>query len=213
MLKPGQCPLSPVVLGTAGQTTEAASIQEYALALGRKQMRPDAPDVGASTLNLAFTLCHAGRHAKADPHYREAIRIAGTTQRQNAVSDALPGYAMGATMAGKSDLAFDCLRKSLDTGFGYVAQLDTLDDLKPSRGDPRPPVLLAEITSRSAAKPQSTRSRTAVKFSRKIRTSTGAEYDEPPQGTDLDSPREPPRVAGVRPSGLGWGWRLLRAVR
>ena len=142
-----------VALGTAGQTTEAASIQEQALKLRRKQMGPDAPDVGASTLNLAFTLSYAGRHAEADPYYREAIRIAGTTQRQNAVSDAWLGYAMGATMAGKKDLAFDCLRKSLDTGFGYVAQLDGLEDLKPLRGDPRYQVLLAEITSRSAAKP------------------------------------------------------------
>ena len=142
-----------VALGTAGQTTEAASIQEQALELRRKQMGPDAPGVGASTLNLAFTLSYAGRHAEADPYYREAIRIAGTTQRQNGVSDAWLGYAMGATMAGKKDLAFDCLRKSLDTGFGFVARLDALEDLKPLRGDPRYQVLLAEIKSRSAAKP------------------------------------------------------------
>jgi non-specific serine/threonine protein kinase/serine/threonine-protein kinase len=142
-----------VALGTAGQTAEAASIQEQALELRRKQLGPDAPTVGASTLNLAFTLSYAGRHAEADPYYREAIRIAGTTQRQNAVSDAWLGYAMGATMAGKKDLAFDCLRRSLDTGFGYIAQLGALDDLKPLRGDPRFQVLLAEITSRSAGKP------------------------------------------------------------
>ena len=142
-----------VSLGTAGQTAEAAIHLEKALALRRKQLGPDAPSVGAATLNLAFTLSYAGRHADADPYYREAIRIAGKTERQNGVSDAWLGYAMGATMAGKQDLAFDCLRKSLDTGFGYIAQLDALDDLKPLRGDPRYQALLDEIRSRSASKP------------------------------------------------------------
>lgn len=53
----------------------------------RKQMGPDAPDVGGSTLIVAFTLCYAGRHAAADPYYREAIRIAQTSERQSTASD------------------------------------------------------------------------------------------------------------------------------
>lgn len=115
---------------------------------GAHRDAPAPPSVGASTLNLAFTLSHAGRHTDAEPYYREAIRIAGTGQRENGVSDAWLGYAIGATMAGNVDLAFECLRKSLDTGFGFIAQLEQLGDLQPLHHDPRYAALAAEIRAR-----------------------------------------------------------------
>ena len=139
-----------VTLGNQGKTGESIELLEKVLAGRQRTYGPDSPQVFQNTMNLAFTLSYAGRHAEARPLYQEVIRIAGKVERRDAVSDAWFAWAMGATLAGEREQAFDAMRRSLDAGFGAIQQLDQVDDLKPLRGDPRYAALVEEINARKA---------------------------------------------------------------
>ncbi len=139
-----------VTLGMQHRSAESIDFLTRSLAARRRTLGPKSPFLQNSVQNLAFTLSYAGRHAEADPYYRESVELASHLERQNILSDAWLGYAIGASLAGNKDLAFDCLRKSLDTGFGVIAMADQIGDLAPLQKDPRWPALMAEVKKRSA---------------------------------------------------------------
>lgn len=140
-----------VVLGNQGKTSESIDLLQKVLAARRRFVGPESPYVFQGAMNLAFTLSYAGRHAEAEPFYREVIRIAPKQERPNALSDAWFAWAMGAALAGRREPAFEALRHSLDSGLGAIVQLDQLAELKLLHGDARYKALVEEVKQRKAA--------------------------------------------------------------
>ncbi len=139
-----------VVLGSTGRQDEALEMLRRVVD-GRRRVFGDSLELQHAVQNLAFTYSYAGRHAEAQPLYRESIRVAEKLEDPTRLSNAWLGFAMGSTMAGARDAAFDALRRALDAGPGFVLQIEALDDLKPLRGDPRYDALVREIRARKPA--------------------------------------------------------------
>ncbi len=141
-----------VTLGMKGRSAESIGYLQQALASRRRAFGATNPFLQNTVQNLAFTLSYAGRHAEADPLYRESVAMAAHLERKNVLSDAWLGYAIGATLAGRKDLAFECLHKSLETGFGVIGMVDQIGDLAPLQKDPRWAALVADVKKRTPAK-------------------------------------------------------------
>jgi eukaryotic-like serine/threonine-protein kinase len=105
-----------------------------------------------ATINLAETLAYEGRANESIPLFETLLKNAAKTEG-NALTDAHYQYAVGLTILGRRDAAFQQLQQSVDLGFADVRRLNADDDLKPLHTDPRFSELLDRINEKSGASP------------------------------------------------------------
>jgi tetratricopeptide (TPR) repeat protein len=101
-------------------------------------------------INLAETLAYEKRADEAIALFETLLKNVAKSEGI-ALSDAHYQYAVGLTILGRRDEAFQQLQQAVDVGFANTRQLSADDDLKPLHSDPRFQGLLDGIKKKSPA--------------------------------------------------------------
>jgi serine/threonine protein kinase/tetratricopeptide (TPR) repeat protein len=94
--------------------------------------------------NLAITLAYEKRADQSIALFEKLMAYASKSEG-TAMMDANYQYAVGLSILGRKDQAFEHLQEAVKLGFENTSQLTTDDDLKPLHDDPRFQALLDEI--------------------------------------------------------------------
>jgi tetratricopeptide (TPR) repeat protein len=94
--------------------------------------------------NLATTLAYEKRADQSIALFEKLMAYASKSEG-TAVMDANYQYAVGLSILGRKDQAFEHLQEAVKLGFENTSQLTTDDDLKPLHDDQRFQALLDEI--------------------------------------------------------------------
>ena len=103
-----------------------------------------------ATINLAETLAYEKRADEAIALFETLLKYAAKSEGY-ALADAHYQYAVGLTILGRHDEAFQQLQQALDLGFNDARQLQSDGDLKPLHHDPRFQTLLDQVKKKSPA--------------------------------------------------------------
>jgi len=133
------------VLSAEGHWAEAEKLQRQTLDIDRHVFGPEHPYTLFGMANVAIDVSHRGRYAEAQTLYREAIQIASKANQPGVIDTLWYYFGSMAAAAGHRDDAFDYLTKAVDHGYKNAEAMQSDDDLKSLRGDPRFGALLVKI--------------------------------------------------------------------
>ncbi len=135
-----------------GQYVEAERIYKDVLSIQIRTLGRDHPDTALSLYDLAEIYQAQKRYAEAISFYRQAL----DTERKSLgpshpyTLDTLYYLACILNLNGERENAFKTLRELVDAGFSDAHRLETDEELKSLRNDPRFAALLADLQKRNA---------------------------------------------------------------
>jgi tetratricopeptide (TPR) repeat protein len=97
-------------------------------------------------------LVREGHYADALKYLQQAIEITTRTGRKDDLAGAVYQLACADAVAGKRDLAIEHLRQAIEKGYGPPESIETDNDLKSLRSDPKFIALMAD--ARAMPKPK-----------------------------------------------------------
>lgn len=129
---------------------QAEQLFRKELAIEVRTLGPDFPDTLATMENLAATLAYEGRPDESIALYKKALN--STSQMDRSIQiQAHSTYAGGLSTLGRRDEAFEQMQEAIKLGFTDADQLETNDDFKALRTDPRFPDLVESIRKQASS--------------------------------------------------------------
>ena len=139
------------VLGEEAHYTEAEKLHRETFDIQSRVLGPEHPDTLFSLANIAIDLGHEGRYSEGENLFRQAIQTASKTNQSGVVDMLWYSFGCMAAAAGRRDEALNYLGQAIDHGFRNAQQMETEDDLKSLRNDPRFESLVAKARQPAAA--------------------------------------------------------------
>jgi serine/threonine protein kinase/tetratricopeptide (TPR) repeat protein len=135
-----------------GQLAEAEKLLKEILEIQLRTLGRDHPDTTLSLYNLADVYHREKRYTDSISFFRQALdiqrRVLGPSHPETL--DTFYNLACVLNLNGERESAFRTLRELIDAGFSNAHQLETDDDLKSLRNDPRFATMVAEAKQRAA---------------------------------------------------------------
>jgi non-specific serine/threonine protein kinase/serine/threonine-protein kinase len=125
------------LLQEEGRYAEAEKSYRETLGIVPRVLGPNHPLALMLMQNLGITLSHEKRYAEAKNLFREVIEKASRTREEGVLPQAWYSFACGEAAAGHPDEALKYLRKAVDLQSGPVTDLESDNELKSLRNDPR----------------------------------------------------------------------------
>ncbi len=143
-------------LHSQGQDAEAEKLYGETIGVQSRVLGPEHPDTLNSSRSLAVILAHGGRYAEAEKLERQTFeiqrRVLGPEHPETAVS----AYNLACVLArqGKREQSLTFLREAVEHGLqpAGLLELETSDDLKSLRGDPRFVAIVSDAHQRAASR-------------------------------------------------------------
>jgi eukaryotic-like serine/threonine-protein kinase len=143
-----------LVLEEQGRYNESEKVYRETLDLKRRVLGPEHQDTIGSVLGLALVLAHEGRWGEAEPLFRQSVQRSVKLNQESFVGDAWYDFACGAAVAGHREEAIQYLRKAVEISSPDAnEEIDTDDDLKSIRDDPRYQALVREVRAKVGPNP------------------------------------------------------------
>jgi len=141
-----------VVKEKTGQFAEAEKIYKDVLNIQVRTLGRDHPDTALSLYDLAEIYQAQKRYGEAISFYRQALN---TNRKSLGPShpytlDTLYSLTCVLNLNGEHESAFRALRELVDAGFSDAHRLETDEELKSLRNDPRFALLLADLQKRNS---------------------------------------------------------------
>ncbi len=135
-----------------GQYVEAERIYKDVLSIQIRTLGRDHPDTALSLYDLAEIYHEQKRYGDAISFYRQAL---DTNRKSLGPShpytlDSLYSLTCVLNLNGEHESAFRALRELVDAGFSDAQRLETDEELKSLRSDPRFEAILADLQKRNA---------------------------------------------------------------
>jgi serine/threonine protein kinase/tetratricopeptide (TPR) repeat protein len=141
------------ILIKEGNPREAEELARQAYEVQLRVLGPQHADTLNSLQYLGNALVNRHRYDEVKKLFAETIEKIGKSQGGGA-SAAWYNYACVAVVANRPNEALQYLREAIDLGYSDAEHLQTDDDLKPLRRDPRFTSLVSEARKRTAASTQ-----------------------------------------------------------
>ncbi len=137
---------------SSGQFAEAEKIYKDVLNIQVRTLGRDHPDTALSLYDLAEIYQAQKRYGDAISFYRQAL---DTNRKSLGPShpytfDTLYSLTCVLNLNGEHESAFRALRELVDAGFSDAQRLETDEELKSLRSDPRFEAILADLQKRNA---------------------------------------------------------------
>jgi serine/threonine protein kinase/Tfp pilus assembly protein PilF len=120
--------------------------------ISSRVLGPEHPNTLILLENEALCISHEGRYDDAAKLFREAIQAASKTNQPGVIDNAWYYFGTMAASVGRRDQALEYLGNAIDHGFRNADQMQSDDDLKSLKGDPRFEALVAKARQPAAAK-------------------------------------------------------------
>jgi len=142
-------------LHSQGQDAEAEKLYRETIGAQSRVLGPEHPDTLNSSRSLAAILAHGGHYAEAETLERQTFEIQRRVLGPEHPETAMSAYNLACVLArqGKKGQSLTFLREAVEHGLQPVGllALETSDDLKSLRGDPRFVAIVSDAQQRAAA--------------------------------------------------------------